>query len=59
MIKSFRDLASERQLVEESRFRDLHDKYEEINRMLGGLRRSLHERHSSLDTRHSPLATHH
>ncbi|MBI3011229.1 MAG: four helix bundle protein [Candidatus Omnitrophica bacterium] len=59
--------AFERRLVEEDQFRALDEEYEEINRMLGGLRRSLKGRqapsspspHSPLATRHSPLVTRH
>jgi len=52
--------AAEQGLLGEDRYRELDARYEEIHRMLGGLRRSLREaqlvysvsRHSSLVTRH-------
>ena len=52
--------ADERGLLEEERFRELDSRYEEVNRMLGGLKRSLRERQPlETATRHSPLVTRH
>ena len=45
--------AFEQALIEEDQFHELDAKYEQVNRMLGGLRRSLR----SLATRHSALIT--
>ena len=50
--------ACERALVKEDWYRVLDERYEEVNRMLGGLKRSLTQR-SPLTTRHSSLATGH
>jgi len=59
-VQSLLSFACERQLMKEDQFRELDERYEEINRMLGGLRRSLNERQvPSSPTHHSPLITHH
>ncbi len=54
--------AFEKDLLREERFREFDERYEELNRMLGGLKRSLQNhqarrlvpftRHSTLTTRH-------
>lgn len=54
--------AFESGLVKDDRFHEIDARYEEVNRMLGGLRRSLNgvqapDAHST--TRHSPLVTRH
>ena len=52
--------ACERKLVSEAQFQELDSRYEEVNRMLGGLKRALREaRPPSTNTRHSSLVTHH
>ena len=51
--------AFESQLLDQSHFGDLDARYEEINRMLGGLKRSLSERAINLSTHHSALLTRH
>lgn len=47
----------EQSLLDADRFQELHDRYEEINRMLGGLRRSLQD--DGRLSRHPPLITRH
>ncbi|MBI3321661.1 MAG: four helix bundle protein [Candidatus Omnitrophica bacterium] len=44
----------DQELLVQEEFRQWDDRYEEVHRMLGGLRRSLNgfSRHSSLTTRH-------
>ncbi len=51
--------ASEQGLLRDGRFQEFDSRYEEVNRMLGGLKRSLKNAKSSDHTRHSPLATRH
>ena len=52
--------ASEQQLLDGERYRRFDSRYEEVNRMLGGLTRSLQNGHDSDPlTRHSTLVTRH
>ena len=52
--------AFERKLVKESQFHNINERYEEVNRMLGGLRRSLRILNGSdSNTHHSPFITRH
>ncbi len=52
--------ACERTLVEEKQHRELDERYEEVNRMLGGLKRSLSTSQGKVAvTHHSSLATGH
>ncbi len=52
--------ACERKLLQEDGFHVLDARYEEINRMLGGLQRSLRESQvTRFNTRHSSLTTRH
>ena len=52
--------AHEQCLLKEERFQEFDHRYEEVNRMLGGLKRSLNgERVSNGQSRHSSLTTHH
>ena len=53
--RSLLRFAKDQQLLPDGAWGALDDRYEEVNRMLGGLRRSL----SDASTRHSPLVTRH
>ncbi len=53
-VQSLLQFSVDQELLVQEEFRQWDDRYEEVHRMLGGLRRSLNgfSRHSSLTTRH-------